>query len=122
MPYDWGPHFIVPSDLLRNFSGVVLLREELEEELLEKELECLGLSGPVIRITNPWYFRRKGEESWIKAGESDDIRNNFPVRWDTRPLQDGRYEILGIMHVIIKTAGEEKVIARQNIVEVNVEN
>lgn len=38
MSYDWGPHFIVPSERLSSFSGVVRLREGLDEDLLYKEL------------------------------------------------------------------------------------
>ena len=39
MSYEWGPHFIVPSEVLKSYSGNVLLREELDEDLLNKELE-----------------------------------------------------------------------------------
>jgi hypothetical protein len=39
MSYNWGPRYIVPSEVLRTYSGSVLLREELDEELLHKELE-----------------------------------------------------------------------------------
>ena len=33
MSYDWGPHYIVPSELLKEFSGIVKLREQLDEYL-----------------------------------------------------------------------------------------
>jgi hypothetical protein len=107
---------------MKRYSGSVLLREELDEELLEKELAALGLTGPVLRITNPWYYRRKSEGSWIKIGESRDKQDNFSVRWDTTGLKNGRYEILGLMHVFVKKNGEETAIARENVVEVTVEN
>jgi hypothetical protein len=120
MPFDCGPHFIVPSESLTSFSGVVRLRESLDEELLHKEMEELGISGAVVKITNPWYFRKKGTGSWIKIGESQDMEENFPVRWDTSGLENGSYEILGLMHVSISEHETEHVIARQSIVDVTV--
>ena len=122
MSHDWGPHFIVPSDSIKQFSGTVLLRENLNRELLEKELESLGISGAVVRINNPWYFRKKGTGSWIMIGESDEADENFPVRWDTTGLQAGEYEVLGLMHVYVKKDNNEKTIARQSIVDVSVKN
>jgi len=122
MSLNWGPHFIVPSESTKIFSGIVRLRESYDEELLRKELEELGLTGAVIRVTNPWYYRQKGDESWIKIGESEDRDENFPVKWDTSHLQNGSYQVLGLMHVFIKREDEEKVIARQDIVDVTVEN
>ena len=122
MPYNWGPHYIVPSETLKSYSGGVQLREELDEDLLSKELEELGLTGSIVRITNPWYYRRKNTDTWVKIGESEDKHANFPVRWDTTNLSNGQYEILGLMYVFVKKNGEEKAIARENIVEVTVEN
>ena len=122
MSYDWGPHFIIPSGVLKIYSGTVQLREEIDEELLEKELEALGLAKPIVRITNPWYFRRKNSDTWIKIGESDNRSENFPVRWDTTRLENGQYEVLGLMHVFVKKNGQEQGIARQSVVEVKVKN
>jgi len=122
MSYNWGPHYIVPSEVLKKYSGNVLLREELEEELLGKELAELGLTGPILRITNPWYYRQKDASTWIKVGESGDKQANFSVRWDTTVLENGQYEILGLMHVFVKKNGDETAIARENVVEVTVEN
>lgn len=121
MTYDWGPHYIVPSETLKNYSGSVRLREKLDEDLLRKELEELGLSGSIARVTNPWYYRKKNTDTWIKIGESDDRHENFSVRWDTTNLGNGQYEIMGLMHVFVKKGSEEKAIARGNIVEVTVE-
>ncbi len=118
MSYDWGPHYIVPSQALKSYSGIVRLREEFDEDLVHKELEALGISGPIVKVTNPWYYRKKNTDTWIKIGESDDRHENFPVRWDTSNLENGQYEILGLMHVFVKTAGVEQGIARQNVVEV----
>ena len=122
MSYNWGPQYIVPSEVLKTYSGAVQLREEYNEELLQKELNELGLVGPVVKIVNPWYYRRKDTETWIKIGESEDRQQNFPVRWDTSAMENGQYEILGLMHVFVKKSGEEIAIARENVVEVAVEN
>ncbi len=122
MSYNWGPHYIVPSQTLKSYSGNVQLREEFDEDLLRKELENLGLSGPIVKISNPWYFRKKSTDTWIKIGESNDRHENFPMRWDTTALDNGQYEILGLMHVFVKKGDEEKAIARENVVEVTVQN
>jgi hypothetical protein len=122
MSYNWGPHYIVPSAVLKRYSGTVRLREELDEDLLRRELEELSLSGPIQRITNPWYYRRKNSDTWIKIGESDNKSENFPVRWDTTILENGQYQILGLMHVFVKKDNVEKAIARENIAEVTIEN
>ena len=121
MGLDWGPHFIVPSEMAKTFKGVIRLREKYDEDLLRQELDALGLSGGVIRVTNPWYCRKKGTETWIKIGESEDKNEDFPVRWDTSKVEQGSYEVLGLMHVFVKMGDEVKAIARQNIVEVTVE-
>ena len=122
MSYDWGPHYIVPSEVLKTYSGTVRMREEFDEELLRKELETLGLPSLILRVVNPWYIRKKNTSTWIKIGESDDKAENFPVSWDTRGLENGQYEVLGLMHVFVKDGNLEKAIARQNIVEIAVKN
>jgi hypothetical protein len=122
MSQNWGPKFIVPTDVIKKYSGQVLLRETLDKELALKDLAELGLPQEIVRITNPWYCRSKGTETWIKIGESDDEERNFPVSWDTTQLQNGSYEILGLMHVLVNKDGTERVIARQTITQVNVEN
>jgi hypothetical protein len=122
MSYNWGPCYIVPSEVLKSYSGAVVLRETLDEELLQKELEMLGISGSIVKINNPWYYRKKGSTTWIKIGESSDKRDNFPTRWDTTSLKKGKYEIMGLMHVFVKRNGTEIAIARENVVEVAVEN
>jgi len=100
MSYDWGPYYIVPSQILKVYSGSV----------------------HNTRVTNPWYYRRKNSETWIRIGESDNIHENFPVRWNTTYLEDGQYEILGLMHVFVGKGNEETAIARENVVEVSVKN
>ena len=122
MSYNWGPHFIVPSETLRTFSGRILLREDLDESLLRKDLDSMGLTGSVVRISNPWYIRLTGEDTWLKVGESDDQSSNFPVTWDTTQAENGNYEVLGLMHVFVKQGHQQAVIARQNVVQVTVKN
>ena len=90
MSYEWGPHDIISSEVVKKYSGNVMLREEYDQDLLDKELEEMNLMGPILRISNPWYYRKKGSDTWIKAGEPDDIHANFPVRWDTTDLQNGQ--------------------------------
>ena len=122
MSVNWGPHFIVPSKKLVNLSGKVVLRESFDEELLKKELTELGFSGSPFRATNPWYFRKKNNETWIKIGESADRENWFSVPWDTTSLENGDYQVFGLMHVFIKEGDRELVLCRQNMVDVKVEN
>jgi hypothetical protein len=124
MSYNWGPNYIVPTEVIKTYSGSVLLREEYDEALLARELEVLGLTGRVARINNPWYYRKKDTDSWIQIGESQDERRYFPVRWDTTNLENGQYEVMGLMHVFVEeeNGGRGKAIARENIVEVTVEN
>jgi hypothetical protein len=106
---------------MKSFSGIVRLRENFDEDLLYKELEAMGISGAVLKISNPWYYREKNTVTWIKIGESEDREENFPVKWDTSNLKNGNYEVLGMMHVFVKAHDAEHIIAGQNIVEVNIE-
>jgi hypothetical protein len=108
--------------MTKRFSGIVVLRENFDEGLLRKELEGLGIAGAVLKVTNPWYYRKKDTDTWIKIGESEDRNENFPVKWDTSALENGDYEVLGLMHVFVKKDKTEKVIARQNVVDVTVKN
>lgn len=105
MSYNWGPQYIVPSEVLKSYSGAVVLRETLDEALLQKELETLSIPGPIMKINNPWYFRKKGATTWVKIGESSNRSENFPTRWDTTSLKSGKYEIMGLMHVFVKKNG-----------------
>ena len=122
MSYDWGPRYIIPSEVIETYSGNVVLREELDEDLLGRELASLGILGPIVNITNPWYYRRKYTDTWIKIGESDNRDDNFPTRWDTTTLENGEYEVMGLMHVFALKGNTEVAIARQNIVKVTVKN
>jgi hypothetical protein len=122
MPYDWGPHYIMPTEVTKTYSGQVCLREEYNYDLLVKELEELKLPGRIISINNPWYYRKKGAQTWVKIGESSNRDDNFSVRWDTTDIVNGKYEVSGLMHVSVGQDNMEHTIARQNIVDVSVEN
>jgi hypothetical protein len=122
MSYNWGPHYIVPTDVLKSYSGAVVLREEFDEDLLHKEMQALGIAGPIVTIVNPWYYRKKNTDTWVKIGESNNEQQNFPTRWDTTGMENGRYEVMGLMHVFAKKGNTEVAIARQNVVEVTVKN
>lgn len=122
MSYNWGPQYIIPSEAIKRYFGTVRLRETFDEDLVRKELAALNLSGPIVQITNPWYYRKKDSGTWIKIGESSDREENFPVRWDTSNLENGQYEVLGLMHIFVKQDDTTKVIARENVVEVTVQN
>jgi len=122
MSIDWGPHFIVPTEILKTLSGRVLLRETFDQDLLKKELQELALEGDPVRATNPWYCRKKGTETWVKIGESAENYNNYAVSWDTTKLENGDYQVLGLMHVWVKNNGQDLVVARENIADVVVEN
>lgn len=123
MSFNWGPHYIVPSEVIKTYSGSVLLREEFDKDLLYKELEELGFKGRIMKVSNPWYFRKKNDGTWIQIGESEDESRYFPVRWDTTQLEDGQYEIMGLMHVFVEDGSNKgKAIARENVVEVTVKN
>jgi hypothetical protein len=150
MQYDWGPHYLVPSKAISNYSGCVLLREEFDADLLWKQIDERELCGSVIRVTNGWFFRKKNSEKWTKIGESGDMVRNFPVLWDTTYLENGQYEIVGFMQAFIgkssavkweiitlangeyeksgykpifkKKHAERRLIGEQNIVEVTVMN
>ncbi len=58
----------------------------------------------------------------MKIGESAEKKENFAVSWDTAKLENGEYQVLGLMHVWIKKNGQEIVVARENIIDVLVEN
>jgi len=146
MSYYWGPHYIVPTEVIKTYSGSVLLREEFDEDLLRKQIKERGLSGSIVRMSNSWFCRKKNSEIWTKIGESNDIRRNFPVRWDTTFLENGQYEIIGFMQafidsvkldeltlangeyekwykpIFVKKHLEKRIIGEQNIVEVTVKN
>ena len=122
MSYNWGPQYLVPSQVLKSYSGIVRLRETFDEDLLRKELKELGFTGSILRITNPWYYRKVNTDTWIEIGESDNRGENFAVTWDTTNVENGQYQVMGLMHVFVRDGNKGIAIVRQNIVEVTVEN
>lgn len=124
MSLDWGPHYIVPTEVIKVYSGTVSLRENYDKELLQKELNEYGFRGRITRINNPWYFREKNTDTWIQIGESQDEHKQFAVSWDTTNLENGEYEVMGLMHVFVEEerGNKGKAIARENLIEVTVNN
>ena len=112
----------MPTGTRRKYAGPITLRETLDKGLLAQELAELGLPRKVLKIVNPWYYRKQGAETWIKIGESSDETANFPVTWDTTKLANGAYEILGLMHVFVANGSTQAAIAREAVTPLTVEN
>lgn len=68
------------------------------------------------------FLRRNDGETWIQIGESAVRSNDFAVLWDTTRLKDGKYQMLGLMHVFVKKGVQEFTVARKNIFDVTIEN
>jgi len=85
----WGPQFFVPTISIKHYSGRVLLRESLDDELLKKELEAMNIEGRPVSFTNAWYIRKKGTQTWIKVGESTAREHDFGIRLDRKRLLPG---------------------------------
>jgi hypothetical protein len=123
MPENWGPYFIVASILRKSESRSTVLRESFDYEVLRQELITNGLSPDVVKVINPWFYRKQNSNTWLMIGESDNIEENFPVEWDISRLQNGSYEIMVLMQVFVaESVTEETIIARQNIAEVTIQN
>jgi hypothetical protein len=119
----WGPQFKVPTISIKKYCGHVLLRENLDDELLKKELESLRISGHPIGYNNAWFIRKKGTQTWIKVGESVNRYQDFGVRLDTTELNNGTYQVLGFMSVKVEKADrKEMIVSRQNIADFDVRN
>jgi len=61
-----GAHYIAPLETLKTFSQSVLLRESYNAKLLSEELKGLGLPSAVIKINNPWYYRKKIQKAGLE--------------------------------------------------------
>ena len=119
----WGPQFFVPTITIKHYSGRVLLRETLDDEMLRKELQAMNIDGKPVGFSNGWYIRKKGTQSWIKIGESTVREHDFAIRLDTTELENGTYQVLGFMSARIRTADmKEIVVARQNIADFEIRN
>jgi hypothetical protein len=118
----WGPKFIVPTIAINKYHGCVVLRENLDDELLKKELETLQISGTPTGYSNSWYIRKKGTNSWMKVGESSRREEDFRVRLDTAEIGNGSYQVLGFMSVKVKSAEKEVVVSSQSIADFEIKN
>ncbi len=98
---NWGPYLMVPSVCKKSLGCKLQLRESLDADLLRQDLISYGLPPEVMRINNPWLYRKKGADSWALIGESDDVENDFPVDWDISALPTGTYEITCAMRVSV---------------------
>ena len=123
MAKSWGPYLMVSSSLSKANSKKVILNESFNFDLLRQELISAGLPLEIVKVSNPWYYRRKYNARWLKIGESSDIENDFPVEWDITGLEVGRYEVMGLMHMFGEEDCLEKLVTvGQNIAEVTVKN
>ena len=118
----WGPRLIVSADTSRVLSGQVILKEQVDEGLLRRDLDTMGLSGPIVKVMNHWFVRKLGQDTWLQVGASDELASNFPVHWDSTSVENGDYEVLQQMNVFVKEGSQEKVVARTNTVKVAVNN
>jgi hypothetical protein len=119
----WGPQFFVPTISIKHYSGRVLLRESLDDDLLKKELEAMNIEGRPVGFTNAWYIRKKGTQTWIKVGESAAREHDFGIRLDTTELENGAYQVLGFMSAKVRTDDmKEIIVSRQNIADFEIKN
>ena len=118
----WGPQFFVPTITIKHYSGRVLLRETLDDELLRKELETMHIDGQPVSYANAWHIRRKGTTSWIKIGESTNREHDFGIRLDTTELENGAYQVLGFMSVKVRSRDKDFIVSRQNIADFEIRN
>lgn len=119
---NWGPHFIATIDASRVLSGKVQLKEDVDEALLRRELDLMGLPGPIVRIMNQWYIRKVGDDTWRQVAASDERTTDFRVHWDSTSVENGDYELLEQMNVFVKAGSQQQVVARTNTVKVAVSN
>lgn len=122
MSINWGLHFTATSDASRVLSGRTLFKAEVDEALLRRDLDSMGLSGPILGIMNDRYIRRVGQDTWLQVGTSGEKDSNFPILWDSTSVENGDYEMLEQTYVVVKEGATQSAIARQNIVGVAVQN
>ncbi|TFH36259.1 MAG: hypothetical protein E4G93_02455 [Dehalococcoidia bacterium] len=118
----WGARLTMTSDISRTFSGRILLREDVDEAQIRRDLDSLGLVGPIVGMANHWYIRKVGQETWMQIGESHDKASSFPVQWNSDTVENGDYEVLEQINVFVKAGSQQKVLARTNTVRVTVDN
>lgn len=118
----WGPQFIVPTVSMKTYCGCVLLRENFDNDLLNKELQASRIPGHPVGYNNCWYIRKKGTRGWIKVGESSDRLRDFGIRLDTTEFPNGPYQVMGFMNVRVKTERDELIYSAQNIADFEIKN
>ncbi len=118
----WGPHFIAIPDESRILSGKVLFKEDVDEGILRRELDSIGLSGPIVKIMNEWFIRKIGQDTWLQLGASDQRALNFPLHWDSSSVENGDYEVLEQMNVYVKEGSQHHVVSRTHTVRVAINN
>lgn len=64
----------------------------------------------------------KNADTWIMIGEPENKGKIIAVRSNSTGLKNCQYEIMRLMHVLVKKGNGEKAIGRQNIVELTVKN
>jgi hypothetical protein len=118
----WGTRLLVSTDDSRVLTGEVMLKEQVDEGLLRRDLDVMGLSGPIVKMMNHWFVRKLGQDTWLKIGTSGDPGSSAHVRWDSTSVENGDYEVLQEMNVFVKQGSVEKVVTRSNTVRVAVNN
>lgn len=118
----WGPQFIVPTVSLKTYCGCVMLRENLDDDLLKRELQSSSIAGQPVSYNNCWYIRKRGSRGWIKVGESNDRLFDFGIRLDTAVFPNGSYQVMGFMNVKVKTDGSDLIYSAQNIADFEISN
>ncbi len=119
----WGPQFFVPTISIKYYSGRVLLRESLDDDLLRQELSAMKIDGRPVGFNNAWYIRKKGTHSWIRVGESTAREHDFGIRLVTTEFENGTYQVLGFMSARIRTEDmKEVIVSRQNIADFEIRN
>jgi hypothetical protein len=118
----WGPQFLVPTIAIKKYYGCVVLRERYDDELLKKDFEAMRISGYPIGVSNAWYIRKKGAQTWIKVGESSNRQLDFAVRFDSTEFGNGTYQVLGFMSIKVKADDKEITVSRQNIADLEIKN
>ena len=122
MSINWGLHSTATCDTSRVLSGRTLFKAEVDEALLRKDLDSMGLSGPILGIISDRYIRRAGQDTWLQVGTSGEKDSNFPILWDSTSVENGDYEMLEQTQVVVKEGTAQSTITRQNIVRVEVKN
>ena len=123
MSENWGPYYSMPALLRKTDSGKTILRESFDYDLLRQELIANGLPLEVVKVRNPWFYRKQNSDTWMLIGESEDIEDNFQVEWDISKLENGSYELMALMQVLVEEGMSERAtVARQSVAGFTIQN